>query len=70
MDYARRFQVWGQGMLIALGFVIVIFAFGTSLTFGVILVILAAAVACVWLNTLRINRKYASGAETRDAERP
>jgi hypothetical protein len=70
MDYARRFQVWGQGMLIALAFVIVIFAFGTSLTFGLILVILSAAVACVWLNALRINRKYASGAEARDAERP
>ena len=70
MDYARRFQVWGQGMLIALAFVVVIFAFGTCLTFGLILVILSVAVACVWLNAQRINRKYASGAETRDAERP
>ena len=70
MDYARRFQVWGQGMLIALAFVVVIFAFGSSLTFGVILVILAVAVACVWLNTMRIDRKYASGAETPDAEHP
>jgi hypothetical protein len=34
MDYARRFQVWGQGMLIALAFVVVIVAFGSSLTFG------------------------------------
>ena len=29
MDYARRFQVWGQGMLIALAFVVAIFAFGS-----------------------------------------
>ena len=70
MDYARRFQVWGQGMLIALAFVIVIFAFGTSLTFGLILVILSAAVACVWLNTLRINRKFAGEAAARDAGHP
>jgi MFS superfamily sulfate permease-like transporter len=67
MDYARRFQVWGQGMLIALAFVVVIVAFGSSLTFGVIL---AVAVACVWLNTMRIDRKYASGAAAHDAEHP
>jgi ABC-type transport system involved in Fe-S cluster assembly fused permease/ATPase subunit len=67
MDYARRFQIWGQGMLISLAFVVVIFMFGSSLTFGVILVILAAAFACVWLNTMRINRKYAGDAAARDA---
>ena len=67
MDYARRFQIWGQGMLISLAFVVAIFAFGSSLTFGVILVILAAAVACVWLNTIRINRKYAGDTAARDA---
>ena len=67
MDYARRFQVWGQGMLISLAFVVAIFAFGSSLTFGVILVILAAAVACVWLNTIRINRTYAGDTAARDA---
>jgi len=33
-------------------------------------VILAAAVACVWLNTMRIDRKYASGAAAHDAEHP
>ena len=32
--------------------------------------ILAVAVACVWRNTMRIDRKYASGAETTDAEHP
>jgi Flp pilus assembly protein TadB len=67
MDYARQFQIWGQGMLISLAFVVVIFMFGSSLTFGVILVILAAAFACVWLNTMRINRKYAGDAAARDA---
>jgi hypothetical protein len=67
MDYARRFQIWGQGMLISLAFVVVIFMFGSSLTFGVILVILAAAFACVWLNTMRINRKYAGDDAARDA---
>jgi hypothetical protein len=67
MDYARRLQIWGQGMLISLAFVVVIFMFGSSLTFGVILVILAAAFACVWLNTMRINRKYAGDAAARDA---
>ena len=70
MDYARRFQIWGQGMLISLAFVVVIFMFGSSLTFGVILVILAAAFACVWLNTMRINRKYAGDAAARDAGHP
>ena len=49
---------------------VAIFAFGSSLTFGVILVILAAAVACVWLNTMRINRKYAGDAAARDAGHP
>ena len=67
MDYARRFQIWGQGMLISLAFVVAIFMFGSSLTFGVILVILAAAFACVWPNTMRINRKYAGDAAARDA---
>lgn len=70
MDYARRFQIWGQGMLISLAFVVAILMFGSSLTFGVILVILAAAFACVWLNTMRINRKYAGDAAARDAGHP
>ncbi len=70
MDYARRFQIWGQGMLISLAFVVAIFMFGSSLTFCVILVILAAAFACVWLNTMRINRKYAGDAAARDAGHP
>ena len=57
-------------MLISLAFVVAIFMFGSSLTFGVILVILAAAFACVWLNTMRINRKYAGDAAARDAGHP
>jgi len=57
-------------MLISMAFVVAIFMFGSSLTFGVILVILAAAFACVWLNTMRINRKYAGDAAARDAGHP
>ncbi len=65
MDYARRFQVWGNGMLIGLVFILVILAFGSHLTFGAILLILVVAGVCIWLNTRRLNRKYARAAAPR-----
>ena len=67
MDYARRFQVWGNGMLIAFGFIVVILAFGSHLTFGVILLILVLAGVCIWLNTRRLNRKYGRADAQRNA---